>query len=357
MVSLEKNKTCSLVRLPAGKKASQRLWMFRIKEEQDGRKKEPSYVGALNDKSTLHKSEGFQLAGQKENLECRLKEIMYGLIQVPRLRYLKFDSFMQKDKIKDRCSKKQVLGYVLTVGITTVEFWTTKEYHYVNYRSLVYDSCISKQRVDIVKEVRLSSGKKYSLNEELCSDVHQVGDEIEVEVMRSFNWPPSELITKDGFLPERGSQFMEPNPLEVIVDTNSRGNILVTDINHKIIFKVKPCNTYFHQQRLLLHADDRPIAMLRDKLMTEHKRWKVYKGDSTAKSDMIFSTKTAKVMQSKTNVHVFLENKKRKKDDACDFMIKVALIAIVDAIKNSTNRIVEVVRDGVIETALGGFGV
>nr|GEU56183.1 hypothetical protein [Tanacetum cinerariifolium] len=35
MVLLEKNQTCSLVRLPAGKKASQSLWMFRVKEEQD----------------------------------------------------------------------------------------------------------------------------------------------------------------------------------------------------------------------------------------------------------------------------------------------------------------------------------
>ncbi|GJT30681.1 retrovirus-related pol polyprotein from transposon TNT 1-94 [Tanacetum coccineum] len=78
MVSLEKNQTCSLVRISAGKKASQRLWMF----------KEPSYVRALNDTSTQHKSEGFQLAGQKENLECRLNEILYGLIQAPRLRAL-----------------------------------------------------------------------------------------------------------------------------------------------------------------------------------------------------------------------------------------------------------------------------
>ncbi|GJY29685.1 retrovirus-related pol polyprotein from transposon TNT 1-94 [Tanacetum coccineum] len=47
-----------------------------------------------------------------------------------------------------------------------------------------------------------------SWNEEPCRDVHQVGDEREVEVLRSFNWPPSELITEDGFLPERGySQF------------------------------------------------------------------------------------------------------------------------------------------------------
>ncbi|GJW01997.1 retrovirus-related pol polyprotein from transposon TNT 1-94 [Tanacetum coccineum] len=100
MVSLEKNQTWSLVRLPAGKKALQSKWVFRVKEEQDGSKRykarlvvkgfqqkrrEPSYVGALNDTSTQHKSKGFQLAGQEENLECRLKEILYGLIQAPRL--------------------------------------------------------------------------------------------------------------------------------------------------------------------------------------------------------------------------------------------------------------------------------
>ncbi|GJZ32907.1 retrovirus-related pol polyprotein from transposon TNT 1-94, partial [Tanacetum coccineum] len=193
MVSLEKNQTCSLVRISAGKKASQRLWMFKVKEEQNGRKRykarlvvkgfqqkrgEPSYVGALNDTSTQHKSEGFQLAGQEENLECRLKEIMYGLIQAPRLRYLKFDSFMQKDKIKDIYSEKQVLGYVLTVGVTTLE----------------WDSRLQKSITMVLGFV------EDSWNEEPCSDVHQVGDEIEVEVLRSFNWPPSELITKDGFL-------------------------------------------------------------------------------------------------------------------------------------------------------------
>nr|GEY54365.1 retrovirus-related Pol polyprotein from transposon TNT 1-94 [Tanacetum cinerariifolium] len=36
-------------------------------------------------------------------------------------------------------------------------------------------------------------------------DVHWVGDEREVKVLRSFNWPPSELITDDGVLSERGT--------------------------------------------------------------------------------------------------------------------------------------------------------
>ncbi|GJZ75467.1 hypothetical protein Tco_0639932 [Tanacetum coccineum] len=35
-------------------------------------------------------------------------------------------------------------------------------------------------------------------------DVHQVSDEREVKVMRSFNWPLSELIIEDDVLPDRG---------------------------------------------------------------------------------------------------------------------------------------------------------
>ncbi|GKD85565.1 hypothetical protein Tco_1356719 [Tanacetum coccineum] len=97
--------------------------------------------GSLEDTSTQHKSEGFQLAGQNENLVCKLKKNIYRLKQAPRQWVLIF--------VKD------------------------------------------------------------SWNEEPCNDVHHVGDEREVKVLRSFTWPPSELITDDGVLPERGySQFM-----------------------------------------------------------------------------------------------------------------------------------------------------
>ncbi|KAD3067601.1 hypothetical protein E3N88_35481 [Mikania micrantha] len=204
-----------------------------------------------------------------------------------------------------------------------------------------------------------------------------------------------------------GPQFVTPNPLEVIVETNSIGSLLVTDVNHKVMLKAKTCNTTFHHQLLLLHADDRPIAMVRHKMMTGHKRWKVYLGDSVAKSDIIFSTQAAHAIQSKTNVHVFLAKNKRKKGK-WDFMIKgswsrrnctiwmgdsasiiaqmhtmdvpenarfvkdrfmlgvnanvdyafvVSLIAIVDATKRTSmkNKLIEVVTDGVIEAALGGL--
>ncbi|GKC28610.1 hypothetical protein Tco_1035904 [Tanacetum coccineum] len=155
MVSLEKNQTCSLVRLRAGKKASQRLWMFKVKEEQDGSKSfmQKDKVRVIcHEPMLLLKEDGSSCIRQLLNVDDML---VAGSNMLP----LVFE-------MKDRCSKKQVLGYVLTVGITTSEW---------------------------------ESG----LQKSITIDVHQVGDEIEVKVLHSFNWPSCELITEDGVLPER----------------------------------------------------------------------------------------------------------------------------------------------------------
>ncbi|GKD02974.1 hypothetical protein Tco_1177948 [Tanacetum coccineum] len=166
------------LRLPAGKKASQKLWMFKVKEEHDGSKRykarlvlqEPSYVGALNDTSTQHKSEGFLLAGQKENLECILKQIVYGLIQAPRLWLLKVDD-------------------MLVAGSDVAEFNKPK------------------WQLPLMFEMKDKCSEKF-LERKALQRCSPVGNEREVEVLRSFNWPSSELITEDDVLPERGySQF------------------------------------------------------------------------------------------------------------------------------------------------------
>ncbi|GJX80722.1 putative ribonuclease H-like domain-containing protein [Tanacetum coccineum] len=145
-------------------------WKKAIIEEM-----EPSYVGSLDDTSTQHKNEGFQLAswaGRKPRVQFEEKSIRI--------------KASTETMMKDRCSEKQVLGYVLTVGVTTVE----------------WESRLQKSITMVLIFV------EDSWNEESWSNVHQVGDEREVEVLRSFNWPSSELITEDGVLPERGySQF------------------------------------------------------------------------------------------------------------------------------------------------------
>ncbi|GJS81782.1 retrovirus-related pol polyprotein from transposon TNT 1-94 [Tanacetum coccineum] len=53
MVSLEKNQTCYLVRISVGKKASQRLWMFKVKEEQDSSKSWAKLVRILISEGSL----------------------------------------------------------------------------------------------------------------------------------------------------------------------------------------------------------------------------------------------------------------------------------------------------------------
>ncbi|GKB21458.1 retrovirus-related pol polyprotein from transposon TNT 1-94 [Tanacetum coccineum] len=167
MVSLKMNEACSLVRLLAGKNASQSLWMFMVKEEHDGSKR---YKARLVVK-------GFQQKRVISNCEDDYNQQGFSASWARRKPRVQIEGnsvltdFSTEATMKDRCSEKQVLGYVLTVGVTTVEV-------------LVF-----------VED---------SWNEEPCSDVHRVGDEREVKVLRSFNWPPSELIMEDDVLPERG---------------------------------------------------------------------------------------------------------------------------------------------------------
>ncbi|KAI3829003.1 hypothetical protein L1987_03116 [Smallanthus sonchifolius] len=103
-------------------------------------------------------------------------------------------------------------------------------------------------------------------------------------------------------------QFIAPYPLELIVDKYPCRNIVITDINHKIIFKVKPHNKRLHRQRVLLDPNDKPIAMLRDKM---HK------------------PETSKYGKDKFTVTI---------QPNIDYACVVALLAIVDAMENPDEK-------------------
>nr|XP_043622538.1 protein LURP-one-related 10-like [Erigeron canadensis] len=119
-----------------------------------------------------------------------------------------------------------------------------------------------------------------------------------------------------------GHEFIAPYPLETKFEKYSKESLVITDINNKIILKVKPCDSSFHRQRLLLDADDRPIVKLREKNMSEHKQWNVYRGESKADADTIFSAKKEHALQSKKIcVNVFMANKSNSKGEY-DFRVK-----------------------------------
>ncbi|GKE14534.1 putative RNA-directed DNA polymerase, partial [Tanacetum coccineum] len=182
------------IRLPAGKKALQSKWVFKVKEEHDGKKRYKArlvvkgfqlkqgvdYNKIFSPVVKMTTIRGFSLSWERRKPRVQVEEksirikastetmkfsssLIILLLYVDDMLVAGFDmakikklkrQLSQEFEMKDRCSKKHVLGYVLTV---------------------------SKQKLL---------------------------DEREVEVLRSFNWPPSELITEDCVLPERGySQF------------------------------------------------------------------------------------------------------------------------------------------------------
>ncbi|KAM0069598.1 putative tubby-like protein [Helianthus debilis subsp. tardiflorus] len=119
-----------------------------------------------------------------------------------------------------------------------------------------------------------------------------------------------------------GPKYIAPHPLEVTFEKFPCKTLVITDVNHKILFKVKPHDTSLHRQRLMLDAADKPIVMLREKNLTMHKRWEAFRGESNASSNMIFSTKTENLVQFKTRtVSVMLANKSSSNDD-CDLKIE-----------------------------------
>jgi hypothetical protein len=144
MDSLVNNQTWDLVQLPTGKRALQNKWVYKLKEEDGGKKRykarlvvkgfaqkkgidfdeifspvvkmtsirtilslvvvEDLHLEQLDVKTTflhgdleeeiyMQQPQGYEVKG-KENLVCRLKKRLYGLKQAPRQWYLKFDRFM-----------------------------------------------------------------------------------------------------------------------------------------------------------------------------------------------------------------------------------------------------------------------
>ncbi|KAL4310669.1 hypothetical protein GQ457_01G024050 [Hibiscus cannabinus] len=98
------------------------------------------------------------------------------------------------------------------------------------------------------------------------------------------------------------------------------GNFVVTDINSNILFEVKGKVLSMHDHRVLLDGAGNPIVTLKQKMMSAHDRWQVFKGESTDASDLLFSAKRSSMFQLKTNVDVFLANNIKEK--VWDYKVK-----------------------------------
>jgi len=171
ITSLQKNKTWSLIKFPEGKKALQNEWVYRLKEESDGRRRYMARLvvkgfqqkqgidfieiffpfvkmttirvilsivvaenlhleqldvktaflhGDLEEDIYMTQPKGFEVP-VKENLVCKLHKSLYGLKQAPRPWYKKFNEFMRNSRFSrcdmDHCCyvKKYTNSYVILV--------------------------------------------------------------------------------------------------------------------------------------------------------------------------------------------------------------------------------------------------
>ncbi|KAL5550680.1 hypothetical protein UlMin_000856 [Ulmus minor] len=121
-----------------------------------------------------------------------------------------------------------------------------------------------------------------------------------------------------------GPHFCAPYPVDLIMTkklmTLAEGSFAVTDVNGNLMFKVKGSIFSLHDRRVLLDAAGNPIISLRQKILSAHRRWEVYRGDSSDSKDLLFSAKKSSLIQFKTELDVFLAA--NTKEDVCDFKIK-----------------------------------
>ncbi|KAK4418868.1 protein LURP-one-related 15 [Sesamum alatum] len=159
-------------------------------------------------------------------------------------------------------------------------------------------------------------------------------------------------------------QFCAGYPVDLTIVrklmTLSEGSFGVTDANGNIMFRVKGKLFSLHDRRVLLDASGVPVITFQQKLLSAHRRWQVFRGESTDAKDLLFSVKKSSLIQLKTKLDVFLAGNSR--EEVCDFKIEGSWFerSCVIYAGNSTNIIAQMHRKHSAQSILLGkdtFGV
>ncbi|CAH2049138.1 unnamed protein product, partial [Thlaspi arvense] len=114
-------------------------------------------------------------------------------------------------------------------------------------------------------------------------------------------------------------QFCTPNVVNLTIVRKGWSDDLVTDANGNLLFKVKG-PLLLKPNVVLLDNAGNPVVTLKEKALSWHGRWEVFRGESTDSKDLLFIVKNSSVMQSKTKLDVFLAN--NTSTEVCDFKLK-----------------------------------
>lgn len=136
--------------------------------------------------------------------------------------------------------------------------------------------------------------------------------------------PPPPQAGPAGQIMVVGPQFLAPYPVDLVITkklmTLAEGTFAVSDVNGNVMFKVKGSVFSLHDTRLLLDNASNPVVSLRQKILSAHRRWQVYRGESSDDSSKLFTVKKSSLLQFKTQLDVFLAGNTR--EELPDFKIK-----------------------------------
>nr|GMC90140.1 protein LURP-one-related 10-like [Ipomoea batatas] len=136
----------------------------------------------------------------------------------------------------------------------------------------------------------------------------------------STSYPPEPVPIPPVISP----QFIVPYPVDLAVVrkvmTLQEGKFEVLDINGTLMFKIKSKLLSIRDRRILVDTNDTPIVTFQQKILTAHRRWQAFRGESTDPKDLLFSVKKSSLFQLKTKLDVFLAG--NTKGEVCDFHIK-----------------------------------
>ncbi|KAL9252935.1 LURP-one-related 15-like protein [Drosera capensis] len=135
---------------------------------------------------------------------------------------------------------------------------------------------------------------------------------------------PTQMQMTPGQVVVVGRQFTEAYPVTTVITKKAfslgNGEFNVTDINGNLIFSVERYFFSTAARHVLNDASGIPLVTLRRKIFSAHRRWQVFKGDSTDSKDLIFNVVRFSRFQYKTNLNVFLAS--NTDENVPDFLVK-----------------------------------
>ncbi|CAL5066324.1 unnamed protein product [Urochloa decumbens] len=125
-------------------------------------------------------------------------------------------------------------------------------------------------------------------------------------------------------VPVVAPHFCAPYVVQLSIKEKFRlreGDFTITDTNGAVVITVKGAFISIHNRRLLLDASGNPLLCMREKVISMHNTWEVYRGNSTKSSDLLFTVKKSSILQLfKTEMFIYLASNTLQ--EVCDFKMK-----------------------------------